>query len=158
MVNFTSGNLFDSNCEYLINTVNCEGVMGKGIALDFKKKYPDMFLDYVEKCKNGLVLPGIPYVWSNDNLFNSLRIINFPTKNEWKKPSNISFIETGLDWMVDYFKEKIDANIAVPPLGCGNGKLNWNKVKSLIYKKLQPLEAEFYVFEPGGNSLNQWGF
>lgn len=83
------GNIFDTKCSTIVNTINCVGVMGKGIALEFKKRYPEMFIDYVNRCKNREVKTGEPYVFYNENC---TKIINFPTKDNWRSPSRLSYI------------------------------------------------------------------
>ena len=158
MVKFVSGDLLESCCDYLVNTVNCEGIMGKGIALQFKKKYPEMFDEYVLQCQKNQIEIGKPHLWSLNNLFENITIINFPTKISWRNPSKIEYIEDGLTWMKKYFITKPYVSCAIPPLGCGNGNLEWNKVKSIIYKELHQLKTTFYVYEPGGVKMNQWGF
>lgn len=143
------GNLFESKCSTIVNTVNCVGVMGKGIALDFKKKYPDMFMDYVRKCDNGVVKPGLPYVYRNNDGTN---ILNFPTKDHWRSPSRLSYVIEGLDWFVqNYEKYNIDS-IAFPPLGCGNGGLSWDVVGPIMYQRLSVLPIRVEIYAPFGTS------
>lgn len=106
------GNMFESNCSTIVNTVNCVGVMGKGIALEFKKKYPEMFMEYVLKCDRGEVKPGIPYVYQD----NGISILNFPTKDHWRSPSRLSYVIDGLNWFVDNYEKYGIDSIAFPPL------------------------------------------
>lgn len=141
------GNIFESKCQAIVNTVNCVGVMGKGIALEFKKKYPEMFTDYMNKCKSGSVKTGIPYVFDNGN---DKIIINFPTKNHWRSPSRLSFVIEGLDWFVENYKKYGITSVAFPPLGCGNGGLDWKTVGPVMYQKLKELPIEIEIYAPFG--------
>jgi O-acetyl-ADP-ribose deacetylase (regulator of RNase III) len=111
------GDILESKAQTLINTVNCVGVMGKGIALEFKKRFPAMFEDYAAKCERGEVRPGVPYLYRT--LFPP-QIINFPTKDHWRSVSKISDIERGLNYLLDNYKTWKVTSLAIPPLGCGN--------------------------------------
>ncbi len=146
------GNIFDSKCNTIVNTVNCVGVMGKGIALEFKKRYPEMFLDYSKKCSLGEVCPGIPYIFRNPG---GVQIMNFPTKDHWRSPSRLTYVERGLDWFVDNYKLYGISHIAFPPLGCGNGGLDWDTVGPLMYQKLKALPIEIEIYAPFGTSKNK---
>ena len=151
MIEFATGNFFDYNADIMINTVNCVGVMGAGVALQFKKQYPDMNTEYVKLCRKGLIQPGKPHVWSNAGLFSDekqITIINFPTKNDWKKPSEYEYIELGLKWLKEYLSDKPTSTITIPALGCGHGGLDWETVKKLIIKYLSDIETRILVFEP----------
>ena len=141
------GDIFSSKAQTLVNTVNCVGVMGKGIALEFKKKYPNMFKDYVQKCKNNQVKPGKPYLYQ-DLLGTS--IINFPTKDDWRSQSNIAYIIDGLKWFIDNYQSLGITSIAFPPLGCGNGGLLWDDVGPIMFKALSTLPIEIEVYAPFG--------
>ena len=99
MIEFVTGNFFDYDADIRVNTVNCVGVMGAGVALMFKNKFPAMFNDYYRACKENKVAPGIPHIWEEVDLFSSLIIINFPTKVHWKNPSEYEYIEKGLVWL-----------------------------------------------------------
>ena len=157
MVNFLDGNMFELKSKYLINTVNCVGVMGKGIALQFKNRYPEMFIEYKRQCEEGKIDIGLPYIWENNDMFDPVTIINLPTKMHWKDPSKLIFIQKGLNWLEEYFKDKPDSSINMPALGCGCGGLDWDTVKHMIHEQLNPLEATFYVYAPGGNAFtNEW--
>ena len=142
------GNIFESSCTTIVNTVNCVGVMGKGIALEFKKKYPEMFMEYVLKCNRGEVKPGIPYVYQD----NGISILNFPTKDHWRSPSRLSYVIDGLDWFVENYKKFGIDSIAFPPLGCGNGGLTWNIVGPIMYQKLVKLPINIEIYAPYGTS------
>jgi O-acetyl-ADP-ribose deacetylase (regulator of RNase III)/uncharacterized protein YwgA len=143
------GNMFESKCSTIVNTVNCVGVMGKGIALEFKRRYPEMFMEYVLKCDRNEVKPGIPYVYQN---LEGVSILNFPTKDHWRSPSRLSYIVEGLDWFVDHFAEYKIESIAFPPLGCGNGGLEWNAVGPIMYQKLSKLPIQIEIYAPFGTN------
>ena len=141
------GNIFDSTARTLVNTVNCVGVMGKGIALDFKKRYPEMFKEYSQLCAQKQVKPGVPYYYSD---LLGASIINFPTKDHWRSPSRISYIRDGLSWFRDNYQQIGITSIAFPPLGCGNGGLPWSVVGPLMYKMLSDLPIDIEVYAPYG--------
>lgn len=145
------GNIFESKCSTLVNTINCVGVMGKGIALDFKKKYPEMFMDYVFRCDRGEVKPGLPYFYQQ----NGISILNFPTKDHWRSPSRLSYITDGLEWFVNNYEHYGIESIAFPPLGCGNGGLTWNVVGPIMYKMLNKLPIKIEIFAPFGTKPSE---
>ena len=131
MIKVLTGNILESSAQTLVNTVNCVGVMGKGIALEFKNRFPEMFKDYEQKCKRGEVLLGRPY------LYKSLLppwILNFPTKGHWRFLSNLQDIIRGLRFLIKYYREWGITSIAVPPLGCGHGQLEWRIVGPTLYR------------------------
>lgn len=143
------GNIFDSKAQTLVNTVNCVGVMGKGIALEFKKRYPEMFKDYQELCSQNKVIAGKPYYYHD--LFGT-SIINFPTKDHWRSPSKLSYVIDGLDWFVDNYESLGITSIAFPPLGCGNGGLTWDIVGPIMYQKLKGLPIDIEIYAPFGTA------
>jgi len=148
---FTQGDIFTANTEAIVNTVNCVGVMGRGIALQFKKRFPENFKEYESACSREEVVPGKMFVYETGALFNPRIIINFPTKRHWRGESKIEDIENGLIDLVRIIQEKNIKSIALPPLGCGLGGLNWSDVKMLIQKYLIALnDVEVLVFEPIG--------
>lgn len=152
MIEVVQGNFFDYDAEIRVNTVNCVGVMGAGVALQFKNKFPKMYEEYVKECGLGKVRIGKPHVWIDSGFFNSSPIIiNFPTKNDWKKPSEYDYVEKGLLWLRDYLQEKGNVRITLPALGCGHGGLDWSIVKKMIFDYLQGLEAQIFVFEPASS-------
>jgi O-acetyl-ADP-ribose deacetylase (regulator of RNase III) len=153
MIEFVQGDFFDFEASIRVNTVNCVGVMGAGVALLFKDRYPDMFLDYKRACERNEVKPGYPHVWQSVDLFDKFTIINLPTKIHWRNPSEYQYIEDGLIWLEQYLKENDDAIVTLPALGCGLGGLEWKKVRALIEKYLNHLECKILVFEPGGADL-----
>jgi len=147
MIRVLTGDLLASRMQVKVNTVNCIGVMGKGIALQFKKQFPEMFEDYMDRCQSGEVEEGIPYLYTD--IFGN-KIINFPTKKHWKGLSNIESIAKGLEIIAtNYRKWGIDS-IAFPPLGCGNGGLQWQVVGPLMYQKLSSLDIPIEIYAPFG--------
>lgn len=139
------GDILQSKAQTLINTVNCIGIMGKGIALEFKKRFPEMFKDYVERCERRDVKLGVPYLYKT--LFPP-QIINFPTKDHWKSLSRITDIERGLQHLLSHYKEWGITSLAIPPLGCGNGQLEWKAVGPLIYRYASQLDIPVDLFAP----------
>ncbi len=149
MIKYITGDIFESDADALINTVNTVGVMGKGIALQFKKAYHYNYKAYVEACKRNEIEIGKVFIVKDSNLNSGTKyIINFPTKKDWRKPSEYSFIEAGLDDLVRVLNEYKIKSVAIPPLGAGNGGLEWEKVKKIIEHKLGRLDVEIMVFEP----------
>ncbi len=146
------GDLFASNAQTLVNTVNCVGVMGKGVALEFKNRFPAMSKDYVGRCARNEVRLGEPYLYVDDT---GSRIVNFPTKGHWRSSSRLVDIETGLDRLAARAFNWNITSLAVPPLGCGNGGLNWSEVGPLIYAKLQHLEFDIEVYAPYGTPKSE---
>lgn len=149
MLYFTKGDMLQSAAEALVNTVNTVGVMGKGIALQFKENFPANNKAYVEACKNKELEPGkLLAVWDTNLLLGRKLIINFPTKTHWRQPSQYEYIEKGLVALQSLIKEQNINSIAIPPLGCGNGGLDWAIVKPMIAQYLEHLPIDIYVFEP----------
>lgn len=149
MLEFVKGNFFDFDADIRVNTVNCVGVMGAGVALAFKNKYPEMFKEYVRQCKGNEIAPGKPSVWKQGDMFSKgIEIINFPTKDHWRNPSEYEYIENGLMWLSHYLKNKEGLTITLPALGCGHGGLDWKNVKRLILKYLEETKNHILVFEP----------
>lgn len=149
MIEFVEGDFFDYDADVRINTVNCVGVMGAGVALAFKKKYPDMFKEYVRQCKAKEIAPGSPTVWKEGDMFSKgIEIINFPTKNHWRKPSEYEYIESGLIWLSEYLENREGLIVTLPALGCGHGGLDWELVRRLIIKYLDISPNRILVFEP----------
>ena len=146
------GNIFESKCSTIVNTVNCVGVMGKGIALEYKKRYPEMYVDYVKRCNMNEVKTGIPYVYTNED---GLKILNFPTKDHWRSPSRLSYVIDGLNWFIDNYEKYGIDSIAFPPLGCGNGGLSWDVIGPIMYQKLLSLPIEVEIYAPFGTSRNE---
>ncbi len=128
MIKLTRGNLLKADVEALVNTVNCVGYMGKGIALQFKKAFPDNFKLYERACKAHDVYPGKMFIYDTGNIWNPRYIINFPTKRHWRGKSKIEDIEKGLKALIQDVRRLNITSVAVPPLGCGLGGLEWDTV------------------------------
>lgn len=143
---YKTGDLLQSSADALVNTVNCEGVMGKGIAYQFKLRYPNNFKDYRHACQSGELRPGKLHYFSEDGKL----IINFPTKDKWRNPSKMEYIESGLNELVPLIHELSIKSIAIPPLGSGNGGLIWSQVRKLIEDKLSETSkrTDIFLYEP----------
>ncbi|MCT1538766.1 MULTISPECIES: type II toxin-antitoxin system antitoxin DNA ADP-ribosyl glycohydrolase DarG [Lysinibacillus] len=156
MLNFKNDDLFNyvNKVDAIINTVNIVGVMGKGIALDFKKRYPENYSEYKKLCSQKLIDIGNSYVNTIKHSENGTKyIINLPTKKHWRNPSKLEYIEKGLDNLIDIIEKYNIKSLAMPALGCGNGNLDWTIVKPLIITKLSHLEnIEIIVIEPSNKA------
>lgn len=148
MIKFTQGNLLESGAEALVNTVNTVGVMGKGIALMFKERFPLNFELYANACKQRKVNTGSMFITETGELSGPKWIVNFPTKQHWRANSRLEWITTGLEDLREWIIRNEVHSIALPPLGAGNGGLDWNSVKPLITKALSNLNTEVLVYEP----------
>ena len=149
MITFLTGNILESEAEALVNTVNCEGFMGKGLAYQFKKSFPQTNKSYVQMCNRNELSPGKMHYFRENNKF----IINFPTKDKWRRKSEIDYIEKGMNSLVKLIEKQNITSIAIPPLGSGNGGLDWKDVKSIIWEYIYPIsnEVEIYIYEPSLN-------
>ena len=141
MIELTTGNILTSKADALVNTVNCVGVMGRGIALQFKKAFPDNFTAYERACKAGQVLPGKMFIFETGRIEGPRFIVNFPTKRHWRNVSRMDDIEAGLRDLAKVLREKNIRSVAVPPLGCGLGGLKWDDVRPRIEKALGSLNG-----------------
>ena len=151
MIDYKVGNIIDNEAEALVNSVNCVGVMGRGIALQFKKAFPDNFKAYADACKRGEVQPGKMFVFETGQMTGPRYIINFPTKRHWRGKSRMEDIESGLQALVGVIKRKRIQSIAVPPLGTGLGGLEWSEVQERIEEAIGSLaDAKVTVYEPSG--------
>lgn len=141
MIEWKHGDLFSSRCRTLVCTVNCRGVMGKGIALEFKRRYPAMFEDYRKACRLGMLRPGRLYLWTEPLL--PREVLCFPTKDDWRLPSRIEWIEAGLE----KFRENAGRfeSVAFPKLGCNNGGLSWTDVRPVMENALAPLSEQLKI-------------
>ncbi len=158
MIEYKIGDMLTEDVEAIVNTVNCVGVMGRGIALQFKKAYPNNFKAYANACKSEKVRPGEMFVFPTGLLTNPKFIVNFPTKRHWREKSRIEDIESGLSSLVGQIKDLGIKSIAVPPLGSGLGGLDWNVVRALIEEAFENLEGvRVVVFEPGGGAADSRG-
>ena len=146
-IQYQKGDIFDSKAQVIVNTVNCQGVMGKGLALAFKQRYPDMFLTYQQECKTRKLRIGHPTLYRKSNPW----ILNFPTKDTWKANSKIEYLEKGLEYFVANYKEAGITSIAFPKLGAQNGKLSWDDVGPLMVKYLGQLDIDVYIYIAEGD-------
>jgi O-acetyl-ADP-ribose deacetylase (regulator of RNase III) len=147
MVRVIVGDLFSSNAQTLVNTVNCVGVMGKGVALEFKKRFPEMYTDYVARCDHHEVRLGKPYLFRRST---TPWVLNFPTKDHWRSVTKLSDIEQGLRYLIAHYKDWEITSLAVPPLGCGNGQLEWRIVGPTLYRYLNEIEVLVELYAPYG--------
>ena len=149
MINLQQGDMMQANAEALVNTVNTVGVMGKGIALQFKEAFHNNNKAYIDACKRKELVPGkLLAVWDENLQLGRKLIINFPTKVHWRQPSKYEYIEKGLVALRELLQKESIKSIAIPPLGCGNGGLDWSKVRPMIENSLRGLDAEILIFEP----------
>lgn len=154
MITFTQGNLLEARAEALVNTVNTVGVMGKGIALMFKERFNENFRRYAAACKAKEVQTGKMFVTPVHELDGPRWIINFPTKQHWRAPSRIEWVVDGLRDLRRFLIEQQVKSIAIPPLGAGNGGLEWAEVREQIERALGDLDVDILVFEPTRQYLN----
>lgn len=148
---YIKGNIFDSSADAIVNTVNTDGVMGKGIAKEFKDRYPDMYTKYKEKCVDGSLDIGKIMIYRGNNR----KIILFPTKKHWRAPSRIEYIEMGLRKIVSDCDKLQVSSIAFPKLGCGNGGLSWDDVRRLMEKYLSDIPIVSYIYVGNGRPMRQ---
>lgn len=148
MIHYIKGNLLEATTEALVNTVNTVGVMGKGIALQFKNRFPQNYKIYREACNEGTFHTGEVLVVREGDLLNQKVIINFPTKAHWKADSKYEYISTGLVALKTAIVENDIKSIAIPPLGCGNGGLDWVRVKSMMEEALANVNCDIHIYSP----------
>ena len=149
MISYKTGNILSENTEAIVNTVNCVGIMGRGIALQFKNSFPENFKSYVAACKRQEVKPGKMFVFETGGLTNPRYIINFPTKRHWRGKSRIEDIESGLVALVKEIQQRNIRSIAIPPLGSGLGGLEWDDVRPRIEAALHKFsDRQIVVYEP----------
>jgi len=139
---YQKGDIFKARTQVIVNPVNCRGVMGKGLALAFKQRYPDMFVVYQEECKTRALRIGRPTLYRASTPW----ILNFPTKDDWKANSKLEYLEKGLEYFVAHYEEEGITSIAFPKLGTQNGKLSWDKVRPLMEKYLGPLAIDVCIY------------
>jgi O-acetyl-ADP-ribose deacetylase (regulator of RNase III) len=155
-IEFKTGDMFEEPTEAIVNTVNCVGVMGKGVALEFKRRWPENFRAYKRLCDAKQLAPGQIFVFENSDFLGKAKhrfLINFPTKTHWRSNSKIEFIESGLDSLVSEIIRLNIQSVSLPPLGCGNGGLDWHDVRLLIEEKLTPVRGvRFVVFDPASKA------
>lgn len=151
-IQYQQGDIFDSKAHVIVNTVNCKGVMGKGLALAFKQRYPAMFPVYQQECKTGKLHIGRPTLYKQSTPW----ILNFPTKDHWKPPSKIEYLEKGLEYFVANYKKAGIKSIAFPKLGAQNGKLPWDEVGPLMARYLSQLDIDVYIYIAEGDREYQY--
>ena len=155
MIELRTGDIFEADVEALVNSVNCVGVMGRGIALQFKNAFPENFKAYEQACNRDEVQPGRMFVYESGKMTNPRYIINFPTKRHWRAKSRIEDIESGLDALTDEIRARNIRSIAIPPLGSSLGGLDWADVRPRIETALGKLEdLQVLLFEPGGGPVD----
>lgn len=146
-IQYQKGDIFDSKAQVIVNPVNCKGVMGKGLALAFKQRYPEMFPVYQEECKTGKLRIGRPRLYKASTPW----ILNFPTKDNWKANSKLEYLEKGLEYFVANYKKAGIQSITFPELGAQNGKLSWDEVGPLMAKYLSGLDIEVHIYIAEGD-------
>lgn len=144
MISYVSGDLFESPAQTLVNTVNTVGAMGKGIALQFKRFFPEMFREYQQLCDEGKLKIGVLHIYRTPHKL----IVNFPTKTDWRRPSQLEYIAAGLETFARVYQDAGIYSVAFPPLGCGNGELSWDDVRPLMEEFLSPLPIPIYLYPP----------
>ena len=154
MITYATGDLLQADAEALVNTVNCVGVMGKGIALQFKRRFPDNFHAYEKACTRGEVAIGTMFVTETGHLDGPRYVINFPTKEHWRRPSRLSYIDAGLRDLVRVLRDANIRSVAVPPLGTGNGGLDWVEVEPRLIGALQGLpDVHATIYPPAAGTI-----
>ncbi|MBP7427881.1 MAG: macro domain-containing protein [Candidatus Hydrogenedentes bacterium] len=151
MIRYEQGDMFATPAEIRVNTVNCVGIMGAGLARAFKDRYPAMFKEYAKACKAGEVRPGKPHVWEKREFDETVTVVNLPTKDHWREPSEYEFIEKDLRWLREFLAKRGKARIVLPALGCGHGGLDWDRVRPMMEQALDGLEAEILIFGPSAS-------
>jgi uncharacterized protein YwgA/O-acetyl-ADP-ribose deacetylase (regulator of RNase III) len=146
------GDLFQSRCQTWVNTVNCVGVMGKGVALEFRRQFPDMYRDYLDRVDRGEVRLGRPYLYKR---LVPPWILNFPTKQHWRSLSQLTDLVEGLNYLEAHYREWGISSLAVPPLGCGQGQLEWTAVGPTLYQRLNRLEVPVELYAPLGTPSDE---
>lgn len=151
MIITTTGDILRDESEAIVNTVNCVGVMGRGIALQFRNAFPDNYRAYKRACDHQEVVPGKMFVTTTGNLAPPYFVVNFPTKRHWRGKSSLEDVAVGLDDLARMLREKSIHSVAIPPLGCGLGGLDWGTVKALIIERLRGLDdVRITLYEPSG--------
>jgi O-acetyl-ADP-ribose deacetylase (regulator of RNase III) len=151
MIELTGGNILRTDTEAVVNAVNCVGVMGKGLALQFKKEFPENFKAYESACRHSAIGPGRMFVFETGHIVNPRYIINFPTKRHWRDRSRYEDIASGLKALEAEVRNRNIHSIAIPPLGCGLGGLDWEKVRVIIEEAFAKApDVEVKLFEPTG--------
>ena len=145
MVTVKTGNLFESEAQTLVNAVICVGVMGKGLALEFKKRFPEMFEDYARRCERGEVRLRRPYLYRE---LLGPWILNFPTKGHWRQVANLQDVSSGFEYLLEHYREWGITSLAVPALGCGHGQLEWRVVGDTLCRYCERMEIPVELYAP----------
>ena len=145
-LSLVSGDMFLSEMQTITITVNTVGVMGKGIALTAKNRFPDMYLKYKELCQNRVLKMGKPYLYKSESLKQQLLL--FPTKTHWRNISDINGIKDGLEWLVNHYQDECIESLAIPALGCGLGRLRWSSVGPIMCSFLKQLDIPIEIYLP----------
>ncbi len=143
MLSLVHSDIFRSTMQTLTNPVNCVGVMGAGLALQFKTRFPSMYVEYTEQCRRGVLVPGMPYLHRGERW-----VLNFPTKRHWKDLSLATDIVTGLEYLVQHYVEWGIKSLAVPPLGCGLGGLAWPEIGPVLVRYLEKMDIPVELYTP----------
>lgn len=143
MITYHRTSILSSQAQTVVNTVNTVGVMGKGLASEFKSRFPEMFKLYQEFCKSGQLTTGKLWLWKGENQW----VLNFPTKEHWKRPSRLEYIESGLKKFVEEYEKRGMTEVAFPRLGCGNGGLDWQDVRPIMEKYLSDLPIQIFIHD-----------
>ena len=148
-IHYTTGDIFQTDAQVIVNPVNCRGVMGAGLALAFKQKYPEMFAAYVQECKSGQLRIGRPTLYQASQPW----VLNFPTKDHWRDPSKLAYIEQGLQFFAEHYRQMGIESIAFPKLGAGLGKLSWDEVGPLMRNYLNRLDCKATIYIEEGDTV-----
>lgn len=152
MIEYVKGDILEAKTDAIVNTVNCVGIMGKGLALKFKEKYPRMFEAYRALCQAGHIKPGYVHTFAVGSFLPPFFVINFPTKRHWWDNSRLEDIDSGLEALAYIVKKTGISSISIPPLGCGLGGLDWQVVRPMIEKVFWDSQVKVYLYEPDGES------
>ena len=148
MIELRQGDLFKSEAQALVNPVNCVGIAGKGLAKEFKKRWPESYFAYRHYCDLGRLAPGTLFTWTDARRTPDLRIIHLPTKRHWRDKSLLEDIELGLFELRSLLISMKIKSVAIPALGCGNGGLDWRNVRAAMHTILIQSKSDIYIYEP----------
>ncbi len=151
-IQYQKGDIFESIAQVIVNTVNCQGIMGKGLALAFKQKYPAMFKVYQQECRTGKLRIGKPTLYQGSTPW----ILNFPTKDSWRANSKLEYLQKGLEFLVSHYKNAGIKSIAFPKLGAQNGKLSWDEVGPMMAQYLSQLDIDVFIYIAEGDREYQY--
>jgi O-acetyl-ADP-ribose deacetylase (regulator of RNase III) len=152
VIELREGSIFDSSCQTLVNPVNCCGTMGKGLALEFRKRFPKMNEDYVHRCSDNRLKIGMPYLYCDDGM---PWVLNFPTKTHWRAKSKLSDIKDGIAYLLDHYIQWHIGSLAIPALGCGLGGLDWKDTLPVIHRQLLCFAIPIELYCPGSCTVSE---